>query len=247
MVTELVILSPVILLYYFKFISVNTLIVFFFILYWLPKPLVISLLEFLAPYVATRNTASTNIALTFDDVPYGNHRDIIQLLDKYGHKGTLFVISGDVNDTVFEDLVMAVRNGHQLGNHGKTNSMHALKSSHALAEEVKHCDALITKIYNVAGIPLPSKMYYRPGCGAFHGKMRKIVEDMGYRIALGSVYPNDPVVRSSILNYYYVNAHVEAGDIVILHDRKWTPYMLNKLLYKLNDSGLRSVTLDSLL
>ena len=70
---------------------------------------------------------------------------------------------------------------------------------------------------------------------------------MNYKLTLGSVYPNDPIVRSSFINYWYLRTHIQGGDIVILHDRKWTPNMLTMLLKYMKDNNLVSVTVDQLL
>lgn len=247
MFTEIALLMPLALLYYNKYLSGMQVLFIMLTVYWLPKFLIINILELIAPAVLTRIPFSENrISLTFDDVPYGNHRDIINLLDEYGHKGTLFVISGDIKDKDKEMLIEAVKRGHQLANHGMTNSMHALKSMGALRREIEHCDELIKDIYRQANVELPSTMYYRPGCGLFHPWMLKLVHSLNYTLALGSVYPNDPIVRSSWINYNYVWNHIESGDVVILHDRHWTPNMLQSLLPKLNSKNIKSVTLDTL-
>jgi hypothetical protein len=91
---------------------------------------------------------------------------------------------------------------------------------------------------------LPKKMFYRPGCGLFNQRMIEITESLNYNLALGTVYPNDPVVCSSIINYYYLICHIEKGDIVILHDRKWTAPMLQWLLPWMISKSLKSVILD---
>jgi len=185
------------------------------------------------------------IALTFDDAPYGSHEEIIKILDMYNMKGTFFIISDYVNSQNYQILVNAVKNGHQLANHGKTNSFHAIKSMESLKKEIAVCDLLLVEIYKEAGVELP-QMFYRPGCGAFTNQMLKHVESLNYKLALGSVYPNDPIVRSSFINYHYIINHLENDDIVILHDRKWTVPLLQKLLPYLNEYGYQAVTLHEL-
>jgi peptidoglycan-N-acetylglucosamine deacetylase len=234
-------------LYWVGLLYIKTIFVVFYILYWLPKIVVIKLVEIIFPTVIMRNLQSKHIALTFDDVPYGSHEQIIKILDKNLMKATFFIISSDVNETNIGSLIEAVRNGHQLANHGKTNSMHFLKDATNLHNEIVHCDKLIRNIYQQAEVPLPKKMVYRPGCGLFGPQMLSMVENYNYVLALGSVYPADPIICLPIINYYYLIGHIEAGDIIILHDRLWTPSTLDKLVKWLHRNNLDSITVDSML
>ena len=217
------------------------------IIYWLPKFLFIALLERLYPDVVTRLNNTGAICLTFDDLPDGNHKEIINILDQYEMKATFFVISSQINYDNINDFVEAVRNGHQLGNHGDTNSAHYFKSKDELETEIIKCDFVIKRIYELAEVPLPTTMCYRPGCGLFGGQMLDITKKLGYKLALGSVYPNDPVIRNGIINYYYLKMHIQADDIVILHDRAWTVAVLERLLPWLQANHLTSITLNNAL
>ena len=208
MYTELAILSPLLVLYYFDIVGWEVIVLIMFTWYWLPKWLFLnSFLDIFYPNIITRNRniklgAYKPIALTFDDAPYGSHERIITLLDLFNMKGTFFIISSYVNKENMQVFVNAVKNGHQLANHGKTNRMHALLSEDALVNEMYHCDQLINEIYDEAKIDSPKQMYYRPGCGLFTNSMLKIVDDAGYKLALASVYPNDPIVRFRYIELY---------------------------------------------
>tara|TARA_R110002033_G_scaffold136310_5_gene175852 strand:- start:1339 stop:2073 length:735 start_codon:yes stop_codon:yes gene_type:complete len=211
--------------------------------YWLPKSLVVTPLNFFYPEIITNIKPGDNIALTFDDSPYGSEEAILNLLNEWDQKATFFIISDNVTPANRETLVKMVKSGHQLGNHGKTNSMHALKSRDVLTHEIVECDNLIKSIYNEANVNLPKKMVYRPGCGVFTRSMIQVASKLGYTIALGSVYPNDPSVRSGFINYYYLKYHLEKNDVIILHDRYWTIPMLQRLLPLLKERSVKSVTL----
>ncbi len=249
MILELAIAIPLSGLYYKGIIGPKIIGLILSTFYWLPKYLFMTwFLEWLFPSILTRNKNMTKnqIALTFDDVPYGSHQELIDILDAYQIKATFFVISGYVTDESKQILIKAVQKGHQLGNHGKTNSAHARLSESALADEIDSCDELISDIYTKAEVKLPNLMAYRPSCGLFTNKMLRMVHTKGYVLSLGSVYPNDPVIRSSWINYYYLINHIEKGDIVILHDRKWTIPMLDKLLPWLRHNKYESVTLNDM-
>jgi len=218
-------------------------------IYWTPKCILINMMEHYYPVIATRSftTKDPHIALTFDDAPYGSHREIIDRLNTYHMKGTFFIISDYVDESNIRVFVEAVKQGHQLANHGRTSRMHYRLNALQLTDEIEACDQLIKKIYGLAGMEMPKDMFYRPGCGLFHQKMIKLVHNKGYRLALGSVYPNDPYIPSSYINYFYLINHIEKGDVVILHDRNWTPKLLEKLLPWLKSNNLGSVTLATLM
>lgn len=252
MVTELIIFAPLILLYYLKIINLKFILILLFLIYWIPKPIVIGSIEYFFPKVVTRekintiNTFGKKIAITIDDVPYGNFKEIVSLLDNYNMKATFFVISDYINEQNENDLINAIKNGHQLGNHGKTNSMHLLKGSTNLLNEIKICDEKIEYLYWKADKKITNRVY-RPGCGLFNNRMIQLAEQTKHKLVLGSVYPNDPIMIIPYINYLYLKLHTEPGDIVIIHDRKWTPKTLKYYLEWLQQNNFRSVILDELI
>lgn len=248
MAVGLIIIPITIYLYYNNYVNLSTIIITTLFCYWLPKFFFVQILEYLYPIILTRNPIKQQIALTFDDVPYSYliTEQLIDLLDKYDVKCTLFIISSYVNEKSRPILIKAVQNGHQLGNHGKTDSMHWILSNEDLKMEIEHCDELIRLIYSKADVALPKQMVYRPGSGLFHDWMINRVHKMGYKLALGSVLVADPVIISSTINYYYLIHHIEKGDVIIMHDRSWTIPMLEGLLPYLQQNQFQSVTLDTL-
>lgn len=220
--------------------------------YWLPKLIVNDNFLDRWPRILSRSTneqsnRTKKIALTFDDLPYGSHAELVKKLNDFDMRATLFVISGYVNDNNRQVLIDAVKSGHDLGNHGRTNRRHASLSLADLESEIDDCDELIRSIYAEARMALPEIKTFRPGCGFFNDAMIKMVEQKGYRLTLGSVYPHDPHVPSGWINYYYLTWHIEAGDIVILHDRSWTLTMLDLLLPWMVKNGYESVTVSELM
>jgi peptidoglycan/xylan/chitin deacetylase (PgdA/CDA1 family) len=160
-------------------------------------------------------------------------------------KGTFFIISSFVTAESWPHLVEAVRNGHQLGNHGHNNLPQGLMFRNNLKYELETCDDLIKRIYDAANVPL-SRKFYRPHMAIFHPMMLNLVAELGYTLTLGSVYPHDPMVSCPALNLWFIKYKLEQGDIVILHDRDWTPPLLEELCKYLTSIQLPSVTLDTL-
>jgi len=196
----------------------------------------------------TRNPKNINVALTFDDAPYTDKsfKEILTILDEYGMKGTFFVISDFVNNKNIDMLVEAVRNGHQLANHGKTNSIQGLKSRDDFEKELLGCDHSIKDIYIKANQPLPKKMLYRPHNTFFTKSVLDVLNQHNYQLTFGGTYPHDPIVHSPNINYHYIINHMERGDIIILHDRAWTASLLKQLLSYFSKNNIRSIKVDEL-
>ncbi len=259
MLTELLFIFPIVSLTYFKIIDWKLSLCCIFTIYWIPKSPILMTLNYLYPQVLTHGSQPKfdnknemkQIALTFDDVPYHGTKNLIQivdLLDEYKMKGTFFVISDFVNNEETKQLLInMVKNGHELGNHGKRDIMHFALTDDSLKEEISSCDKLIRDIYHSANVKIPDQMLYRPGCGAFNQRIIDLAKNSGYSLILGSVYPNDPMVRFSYINYLYLIYHIEHNDIVITHDRAWTPSMLKRLLNYMDSNKFVSVTVETLL
>lgn len=216
------------------------------VLYWLPKWLFVHTL--LPRIVLTHMRRERRmVALTFNDVPYGSDgaslRAILDVLDRYGAKATFFVSANRKALAQRALLVDAVRRGHQLANNGTTYSAHALCGSARIKREIDHCERFIALVYEQARVYRSGRRYYRPGCGLTVPSMFRY----GHTVTLGSVYPNDPIFRWPRLNAWYIEQHLEPGDIVILHDRPWTAPTLRRLLPYMQREGYQIVTLDALL
>lgn len=205
--------------------------------YWLPRPL-ISLGETLYPDIIWKlpHSDEKQVLLSIDDLPSAKTATLLATLARHNVRALLFVISGWVNDSNRHLLVQAVQQGHVLGNHGATDFMAAQLSFPAFTKELIDCDHLIDSIYKEAGVDRPCKLY-RPGCGFFSSGMLTILEIYDYQLVLGTVYPHDPLIRSAVLNDFFVRHKLQAGDIIILHDRPWTFPLLDKLLPWIKENG----------
>jgi peptidoglycan/xylan/chitin deacetylase (PgdA/CDA1 family) len=171
------------------------------------------------------------IILTIDDVPYetGEFEKILDVLNKYKCKATFFVISSLVNESNRHLLISAIKNGHHLANHGVHNTMHALYYYDSLYNENEPCQQLINNLYKEAGVEKPKVKYFRAGVGIVTNAINRYCKDNDYKIVLGTNYCSDPRISNVWLNEYYIKTHLKPNDIIILHDRKWTPELLERL------------------
>ena len=159
-------------------------------------------------------------------------------------KSTLFVIAEDLSERNFDLLVDCVKTGHQLANHGITESTHAFKSKQEIQKEITDCDKAIADIYQKANVPIPKTKFYRPGGGLINFSTMSPDFIGDHLIALGSVYPHDPFSTNDWVNFQLITAKLAPRDIVILHDRSWTPKLLERLLPFMKTNQFESLTLD---
>lgn len=161
------------LLYFFQFINFTSFLIPILLVYFLPKFLIRLSNKFFFPSVLIenkneKNIEKKNIAITFDDIPYSDGSSFKLILDqlrKHKIKASFFIISGQINEENKPDLIQAVKDGHLLCNHGKSNSFHALLSYDRLENEIESCEAILSSIYTEANIQRSESNFYRPGCG----------------------------------------------------------------------------------
>lgn len=186
------------------------------------------------------NTVAIPI-LTIDDVPWkiDTLNDALQILQDNNCTATFFINSYLVTSSEHRALlIQAVQQGHHLGNHGEKHKLHILLNETELTLEIENCQLLIEDIYSAAGKPLPPVKYYRPTCGLVNATVQSYCRRNNYKIVLGSNFPSDPRVRLPYLNHYYIQKHFSSHDIIILHDRPWTPELLRRLCAQIKTQSL---------
>lgn len=177
--------------------------------------------------------------LTIDDAPGRAMEEILQILQETGCHCTFFCIGSQVDESNRATLVRAIREGHHIANHGWRDARAGLQNHSQLMEEIWRTGELISELYREAGVEEPEIKYYRPGCGLYGPRLAKIAEKLpGYRLVLGSLYPHDPQVPFSGINLFHIGSRWTNDDILILHDRSWTPATLRALLPRYHCTSL---------
>ena len=192
------------------------------------------------------DTTEKIVALTIDDAPSAHTREIIELLRANDARATFFVIGSQVEGR--EDrLREVIRAGNELGNHAMHDEPSRSLSDDALEAEIYAVRDMLMKAYEDEGID-PPNTYFRPGSGFFSDRMRKLVDKLGYRLVLGSIYPHDPQISYPNVNANHILSMLRPGAIIICHDRRsWTIPMLRKVLPEARRRGYRFVTVTELL
>ena|SRR3990167_8629882 len=136
--------------------------------------------------------------------------------------------------------------GHEMGNHMIADEPSWKLSPSEFERHLLECDETLTGFGAFENRTRPYK-WMRPGSGFFTGNMKKICEKLGYKIALGNVYPHDPQVPIAWINARFVVNRARPGSIVIIHDRSWTiPALENILLHLKQKEKFQFVTLSEL-
>lgn len=174
---------------------------------------------FHVPLLASRRV----LALTIDDAPSSETAKILDLLKLHSAKATFFIIGSQAIQHP-ELLARIHAEGHELGNHAWTDDPSFKLPLSELERQIKEVEALLPG--NANGMK-----YFRPGSGWFNGEMKERVEGLGYKLALGSVYPHDPQVPHPRWNARHVLSMVRPGSVVIMHDRRdWSVEQLQVIL-----------------
>ena len=187
-------------------------------------------------------TCDSLVALTLDDGPTPSHTPaVLDVLARHGAHATFFVV-GERVEAHPEIVSRTVAEGHELGLHGWTRDPALLLGPTRAVRELDRTARLVETLGPVR--------WYRPSVGFYTPSIRAATEARGYRIALGSVYPNDPWIPWTAWLSQTLLRDVEPGDVIVLHDglgrRTRAPAVLDRVLPELARRGYRVVTLSEL-
>mgnify|MGYP002550732120 CR=1 FL=1 len=186
------------------------------------------------------------VALTFDDGPHPEQTaKVLDVLEKYGAKGTFFVIGRNIagNESVVRRII---DDGHEIGNHTYTHPLRS-GSSETLLEEAAKTSELLESTFDY------SPVLFRPPGGNISGSMIESICEAGYKCVLWSWRMDtrdwaSPPVESVVQT---VLQDVKFGDIVLFHDNVYgnspTAEALEIILPELIDRGYSFVTVSELI
>lgn len=218
----------------------------FHIIYKPPQPLIRYFARRWPDVLWDVDTKTKVIALTIDDAPSEHTEQILGVLKAYDATATFFTIGGQVSGRE-EVLADIVRSGNELGNHAMHDEPSRALSDDELTAQIETVRDKIKAAYETAGKSLPPQ-YFRPGSGFFSDRMRRLVNKLGYRMVLGSIYPHDPQIQYSWINSKHILSMLHPGGIIICHDRRpWTAPMLRNVLKEAKNRGYRVVSVTELL
>ncbi|CAG8957280.1 hypothetical protein HYFRA_00010703 [Hymenoscyphus fraxineus] len=182
------------------------------------------------------------VALTIDDAPSQHTPALLSLLATHNASATFFIIGSQIPPAHTDPILTSIlAGGNELGNHAQHDEPSISLPLPELVSQIKTIDALLPP--NASG-----NKYFRPGSGFFNAKMVERVQELGYRMVLGSVYPHDAQIRSARRNARHVVGGVRPGSVVIMHDRRgYSVEQLGMILEGLGRRGFEVVCLGELM
>jgi peptidoglycan/xylan/chitin deacetylase (PgdA/CDA1 family) len=188
------------------------------------------------------DTQEPVVALTIDDGPDSFETPkILDVLGQYNAHATFFLISSRIPGN--EEIIQRIQaEGHEIGNHLVYDEPSIRLSPSEFERQLQEADDVLAQFGEI--------QWFRPGSGWYTNGMLDIIEEHGYRCALGSVYPFDPQLGSSWFIKKYVLWKVQPGSIIVLHDYgargARTAEALETILPELQGRGFHVVTLTEL-
>ena len=184
------------------------------------------------------------IAFTFDDGPRnGNTQAIMDELEKYGGRGTFFMLGQNVV-TYPNEVKEVYRRGHTVANHSWDHSMDISVTGRMNAAQVT--DELYNtndEIFKLIGF---EPRFYRPPYGAINDTLESV---NGMNMVLWDIDSKDWENHNPQLMSQIIIDHAKVGyEVVLMHDiHKETIDGVKIALKELDKLGYQFVTIDTLL
>jgi peptidoglycan/xylan/chitin deacetylase (PgdA/CDA1 family) len=182
------------------------------------------------------------VALTIDDGPDpATTPRILAVLEANGARATFFIPSQRVagNEAVVDAIHEA---GHEIANHHRRDLPSIDLPPDQFVADLEESHRVLSRW----SVP----RWFRPGSGWYHDWMLEILDDRGYQVALGSIYPLDAQIPWSGFAAWLIRWRAKPGAIIILHDRgargERTARTLERVLPELEQRGYRVVALSEL-
>ena len=182
------------------------------------------------------------VALTIDDGPHPDVTPLIlQTLREHGARATFFIIGQNIpgNESLLDRIV---QDGNELGNHDLADRLTVGVAGGQRSRDLEQVDSMLRAFGPVR--------WFRPGMGWVSRSLVEEAGRLGYRVALGSVYPHDAHIHDVGVITRLVTSRIYPGAILILHDgradRVRTVTVLARVLPVLRQRGYAVVTLSDL-
>lgn len=210
-------------------------------------------LERLGPKITERvlwriETDEPQIALTFDDGPHPESTPAILKILKRFHIPATFFLEGKHIASHPDVAQKVVQEGHEVGNHTYNHSVLFLLTEKQLKDDIMRTDVLLR------GLDGHPPKFFRPPMGFFSKRVLDIVEELGYKMVVGDVYPRDPHRPGTQKIIQRVLERTTPGSIIILHDggntsqvdRTQTHEAVEEIIPRLKDKGFQFVRVSTL-
>lgn len=182
---------------------------------------------------------SQDIAITFDDAPHPLTTPLLLAsLKRAEVRATFFCIGGNLR--LYPELGRRMLDeGHALGNHSEPHHNLTTVDPRTFAD---HIDAGFTSIARVEGRPQASTHLFRPPGGGLNRAAMRYLYEHNDTLAWWSNNVGDWTCPPAWKIADGVKAHLEAGDIILLHDGgTGTPQALPAIIKAARERGMRTI------
>jgi peptidoglycan/xylan/chitin deacetylase (PgdA/CDA1 family) len=196
-------------------------------------------------YVTTINSGNTNrneIAITFDDGPCEQTREILSILDKHQAKASFFVIGHKIED--HKEIIKEIyQKDHTIGNHSfRHHNLFPLKLPGQIANEIITTQKIIRSITGA------EPHYFRPPFGITNPLLAKALKGTSLKTIGWSIRSLDTVTDDPKKIMTRIKKLLKPGCIILLHDTtKNVIPVLEELLVTCAKLKLKPVSLDEFL
>ena len=212
-----------------------------------------TILDKKVPPKTRENNNKEQIALTFDDGPYGTSTaQILSILEQKHVPATFFVMGKNV-ERFPEEVQRMVRDGHLVGNHSYNHEKNLAElSREKFKANLDMTEEIITRTAGTRPV------LFRPPYGLMSETMKHVLEEAGYTLVLWNVDPRDWDYASSTASEIVqrVEKAAKPNAIILLHDgrdthvnypRDNTVAALPKIIDGLENKGYTFVTVDKII
>jgi len=188
-------------------------------------------------------TAADAVTFTFDDGPSPKSTPrTLDLLDLFGMRATFFVLGTQAESN--PDLVSEIlRRGHSVGSHGYLHEHHLLRSPAWIRDDLNR------SVASIEAVTGRRPRWYRPSYGQLTAATVVQARRHDMEVVLWSAWGREWAEPGPAPVIARIERHLEPGAIVLLHDNEVScppGTVLGPLADKLDELGLRAVTLDDL-
>ncbi len=182
-------------------------------------------------------------ALTFDDGPHPPYTDaVLDALAAHDAKATFFCM-GEQIEKHPATFARIVADGHEAANHFWDDRTGVTLTADETVASLERTEVLLDGT-NAARL-------VRPASGFIRAEQRRLLDERGYQIVIGSAYTSDATNPPVAYMKWALKQMLEPGRIVILHDgrkhRQRTVDVLPEVLDEAARLGLRAVTVSELM
>lgn len=167
---------------------------------------------FFLPIISRGNSGQKAVSITFDDGPDPfTTEPLLGLLHRHGVKATFFVVGKKA--AAHPELIKKIlKNGHFLGNHSYSHDNFCMfKSSQCLYQEINAAQKTLARFH-------VRPLVFRPPAGITNPRLRGVLKNLGIVNVNFSRRPMDMGNRRLKGLSKRVLKHLQADDIILLHD-----------------------------